>query len=117
MIKAQRHLVERRKGRRHKLNWPIRVTDIESNSAHFDETTTLENLSASGAYLYLNACPQVGARLSITIKLPLGKENLMIYTAVVVRVEKQSAGAGIALKFDTSRPSFNHMQDQCDFAI
>jgi hypothetical protein len=117
MLKAQRHLVERRKGRRHNLTWPVRVIGIDSASAHFDETTTLENLSSGGAFLYLNVCPQVGAKLSITIKLPLGNQILMGYTAVVVRVEKELARVGIALKFETSRPRFDHLQDLCSSAI
>ncbi len=106
MSRAQSYVVDRREGRRYKLNWPVRVKGIDSASAYFEEVATLQALSSSGAYVYLAACPPVGSRLSVRIRLPLKKEVMMTYSATVVRVEKKPSGVGVALKFDTSRPDF-----------
>jgi hypothetical protein len=108
--KVQDYPIERRKGRRFNLNWVVQVKGTDPGGASFEEITTLRDLSSSGAYAYVSVCPQVGTKLSVSIKLPVEKKNWMTYSATVVRVEKTESGAGIAFKFETSRPEFASMQ-------
>jgi hypothetical protein len=105
----QRYLQERRKGRRFKVSWPIRVRAQDPDYGTLDEVTTLRDLSSRGAYAYISSCPQVGARLAISIRLPIENEIWMSYSASVVRVDKMENGAGIAFMFDTPRPVFGDL--------
>ena len=104
----QLHVQERRKGRRFKVSWPIRVRAQDPDYG-IDEVTTLRDLSSRGAYAYISSCPQVGARLTISIRLPIENNIWMSYSAIVVRVDKIGSGAGIAFLFDTPRPAFGNL--------
>jgi len=89
--------------RRYKLKWATRV---RIGGEGREETVRLRDLSAEGAFVYLEHCPPIGAKLLVSIKLPLQREIWMNYSAVVVRVEDAATEPGIALRFDTSRPTF-----------
>jgi len=47
----------------------------------------------------------LGERLDVQIKVPF-RGNWVKYAAQVVRLEQESAEAGVALKFDTAVPLF-----------
>ena len=104
-IKAQSSPANRRAAPRYKLNWKIRVI-AKGPSAQPEQPATLRNLGSSGALTYLTSSPNVGDRMFVLIMLPLEAATWMSYSATVVRVNQEGIGAGVALKFDTSRPEF-----------
>jgi hypothetical protein len=108
-LNGQRHVEERRKGRRFRVSWPIRVRSQDPDHEILDEVTTLRDLSSRGAYAYISSCPQVGTRLAISIRLPIENDIWMSYSASVVRVDKMGSGSGIAFMFDTPRPVFGDL--------
>ena len=98
---------ERRRARRFKVGWDVTVTATDSGGSVFDETGRLENLSSSGAFLFLTRCLDPGTRAEVWIRVPFKRENWMKYFGEVVRSEPMTAArVGIALRFDTARPIF-----------
>ena len=106
---------ERREARRYGLDWPVTVIGIDNAAERFEVEGTLRDLSSNGAYTYLENLPPVGSKLSISIKLPFNKEVWMSYSAQAVRVEAETAGTGVALKFDTSRPEFENSRKREEY--
>ena len=96
---------ERRNARRFQVSWDVNVRGTDQIGGGFDEAGTLENLSSVGAFLYLPRLMNLGERLEVQIKVPF-RSNWVKYAAQVVRLEQESAKAGVALKFDTSVPVF-----------
>lgn len=105
MSRAMTVPVDRRQVRRYKLQWATKVKIADLGGEGREEDVRLRDLSANGAFVYLEDCPTVGEKLLISIKLPLQREIWMNYWAVVVRVEAATE-SGIAMRFDTSRPTF-----------
>jgi PilZ domain-containing protein len=96
---------DRRRARRFEVNWPATLTG-EGPANPFQERGSVANLSSSGALVKLDRDIEVGARVEIEINLPFKKNNLMHYSAEVIRIERQGGSAEIAIKFDTPRPVF-----------
>lgn len=101
---------ERRRARRYKLNWPVRIRGDNAGASSFDEMSTLVDLSSSGAFAYIAYHPSLGSKLFVSIRLPFTKDSWMSYSGTVVRVDVGFAGGGIAIKFDSSRPGFASSQ-------
>lgn len=99
-------VLDRRRGQRFEVGWNVTVNGFDKKGEVFDEEGVLRDLSSGGAFLYLTRRVKVGDRLSVSIKVPFKKENWMQYSAEVVRVEKAASKFGVAMKFDTSRPTF-----------
>jgi len=99
-------VLERRTARRFKVGWDVAVTATDSGGSIFGETGTLENLSSSGAFLFLTRRLDPGTRAEVWIRVPFKRENWMKYFCEVVRSEPMPARVGIALRFDTARPIF-----------
>jgi PilZ domain len=99
------HDQERRNARRFQVSWEVNVRGTDQTGGGFDEAGTLENLSSLGAFLYLPSLVNLGERLEVQIKVPF-RSNWVKYAAQVVRLEQESAEAGVALKFDTAVPVF-----------
>jgi hypothetical protein len=99
-------VLERRRARRFQVNWEVAVKGEDLSGLNFDEAGVLENLSSSGAFVYLTSAPKLGAKLDVWIKVPFKKDNWMKYSAEVLRVESISDRTGVAMKFDSSRPNF-----------
>ncbi|HLG18077.1 MAG TPA: PilZ domain-containing protein [Blastocatellia bacterium] len=97
---------ERRLARRFRVGWTVTVRGIDSAGAAYDEPSHLENLSSTGAFVYLTKPVGVGAELEVRIKVPFKKENWMRYPAEVVRVENAPSKVGVAVRFGASRPVF-----------
>jgi PilZ domain-containing protein len=97
---------ERRRARRFTIAWKVIVKGTDSAGLAFDEPAELKNLSSGGAFLYLTKSLKIGAKLDVWIKVPFQKENWMRYPAEVVRVEAARSKTGVAMRFDTARPSF-----------
>jgi len=98
---------ERRIARRFHVVWEVVVSGTDQRGEGFDEPAMLENLSSSGAFLYISRPVQPGAKLELKINLPFKKKNnWMHYSARVLRITKTNGNNGIAVKFDTPRPLF-----------
>ena len=96
---------ERRDARRFQVSWDVNVRGTDQTGSGFVEAGTLENLSSLGAFLYLPRLVNLGETLELRINVPF-RGNWMKYAAQVVRLEPESAEAGLALKFDTAAPLF-----------
>jgi hypothetical protein len=111
------HLVEeRRSGRRHFVDWPVLIETVYEAGTPFRDAGTLRDISSSGAFAYIIGHMTIGRRLKVSIKLPLGKEVWMCYTAQVVRLERADLGIGIALRFDDKRPSFGTIKHEASYS-
>jgi hypothetical protein len=107
-IKAGRKTsnLERRGARRFAVGWDVTVKGTDGTGLSFNEKGALENLSSTGAFLYLGRRLEVGTKLDVWIKTPFKKNNWMKYSAEIVRVEGSEMKAGVAMKFQTARPLF-----------
>ena len=99
-------VLERRRARRFKVGWDVTITATDSSGSIFGEVGRLENLSSSGAFLFLTRYLNPGTRAEVCIRVPFKRENWMKYFGEVVRSEQMPAMIGIALRFDTARPVF-----------
>jgi PilZ domain len=104
---------DRRKARRFRVGWDVAVKGTDRTGRGFVEIGVLGDLSSVGAFLYLPKAVPIGAMLELRVKVPFKKNNLVTYTAQVVRVRNLSVDNGvaerldaIAVKFDTARPVF-----------
>ena len=97
-----RCFVERRGKPRMKCSYRAMVRGLSQAGKKFEESATVLNLSASGAYIMLNRLIQIGQDLSVKIAFPtgsleLGSANLNT-KGVVVRKETLSEGVlGVAI--------------------
>jgi hypothetical protein len=92
---------------RYRVDWPVKLTGRRSLEETYFGEGVLQNIGAKGACLYTNGSLRVGERLDVSIKLPLKRENWLVYSAEVVRVEQTTAQARVALRFDYSKPGFS----------
>ena len=97
---------ERRTSVRRSLKWEATVKGNDSSGTSFGEEGVIENLSSTGAFLYLSRDIAIGSKIDLTIRLPFQKENWMKYSALVVRIETISQKTGVGIKFETIRPTF-----------
>ena len=97
---------ERRLSRRFNVGWAVTVRGVDTAGTAYDEPSQLENLSSTGAFVYLTKPVGVGSTLEVLIKVPFKRENWMKYPAEVVRVERAPRKVGVAVRFGASRPSF-----------
>ena len=91
-----------------RLELPL-STMIEGRLPHgekFAETTTLQNISATGAYFCLDSGVVVGSRLNLMIELPKnltgGKKIRLNLGGITVRLEepdKKGKRQGVAIRF------------------
>jgi hypothetical protein len=98
--------LERRRLPRYQVDWLVKLTGRNNEGVRYFGDGVLENISARGAYLYTERSLQLGEKLDISIQLPLKKENWLVYSAEVVRVDCASDKTGLALMFDSSKPAF-----------
>jgi c-di-GMP-binding flagellar brake protein YcgR len=77
------------------------------HGAKFSETTTLENISSTGAYFCLDSGVVVGSRLNLMIELPKnltgGQEIKLNLGGITVRLEepdKKGKRQGVAIRFN-----------------
>ena len=91
-----------------RLDLPL-STMIEGRLPHgekFAESTTLQNISATGAYFCLDSGVVVGSRLNLMIELPknltAGKKVRLNLGGITVRLEepdKKGKRQGVAIRF------------------
>lgn len=84
-------------------------TVIEGNLPHgekFEESTTLENISSTGAYFCLDSGVVVGSKLNLMIDLPRqltgGKEVKLKLGGITIRLEepdRKEKKQGVAIRF------------------
>ncbi|MGB7295956.1 MAG: PilZ domain-containing protein [Candidatus Aminicenantales bacterium] len=101
--------VQANRRREWRLDLPL-STVIEGRLPHgvkFSETTTLENISATGAYFCLDSGVVVGSHLNLVIDLPEnltgGKDIKLNLGGITVRLEepdKKGKRQGVAIRFN-----------------
>jgi len=105
LSKTRTGAMDRRGARRYTLDWVVKLI-AEGSVREIAQIATLQNLSSTGALTSLQTRPRLGEKVIISFKLPFEGESWMRYSATVVRVEKQTNGVNVAVKFDNSRPEF-----------
>jgi hypothetical protein len=103
---SEGNLPDRRQMHRYQVDWPFRVKGTDPSGLGILNTGKLRDISTRGAFGYINRLLAVGMKIEVLIKLPLKEERWIKYSAEVIRVEQLGSQTGVALKFDTSRPSF-----------
>ena len=103
------HNEERRIAQRFALDWEVAVKASDTGWT-FDEAGNLRDLSSLGAFMYLGRGLIAGASLEVQIQTPFKGNNWLIYRAEVVRVDFSEDKAGVAVRFDRSRPVFSSME-------
>lgn len=99
-------LLERRLLPRYSVDWPVKLTGRGELGVRYFGEGVLKNIGAKGACLNTNRSLQVGERLDVSIKLPVKRENWLVYSAQVVRVEGASPEASVAIVFESPAPVF-----------
>ena len=67
--------VERRREKRVQVRLPVAIRGTDRSGAHFNETTTSENLCRGGVAFMLTRELDLGAMLDISIPLPRGAQK------------------------------------------
>lgn len=99
-------MIERRSGKRFRVEWPVRVEGIDDSGASFTQSGVLGNISSQGALLLVERPLPTGTRLDVYISLPTKGRKWMKYSASVVRVQSEASLFGAAVRFDTPEPEF-----------
>ncbi|MFY9553215.1 MAG: PilZ domain-containing protein [Blastocatellia bacterium] len=99
-------MIDRRRAKRFRVDWPIRVEGADDGAASFIVPGVLRNISSVGALLSLRKPLSAGTKIDVYIKLPLRGKRWMKYPASVVRVEADIASAVTAVRFNSARPDF-----------
>jgi hypothetical protein len=84
---------------------PVKASGLALSGESFSETGTLSNISVWGAFVEVQHPLPVGLKLELSVKLPL-VEKWMVHTGEIIRVENNSRGFGLAVKFDSAAPAF-----------
>ncbi len=102
-------LIQANRRREWRLELPL-ATMIEGrlpNGKKFEEPTTIENISATGAYFCLDSGVVVGSKLNLMIDLPRkltgGKDIKLSLGGITVRLEepdKKGKKQGVAIRFN-----------------
>ncbi len=102
-------LIQANRRREWRLELPL-ATSIQGkmhDGNKFEETTTIENISATGAYFCLDSGVVVGSKLNLMIDLPrqlTGGRNIKLNLGgITVRLEepdKKGKRQGVAIRFD-----------------
>ncbi|MDH7511805.1 MAG: PilZ domain-containing protein [Clostridiales bacterium] len=102
-------LIQANRRREWRLDLPL-ATSIHGNlpdGKKFEETTTIENISATGAYFCLDSGLVVGSKLNLMIDLPRqltgGKNIKLNLGGITVRLEepnKRAKRQGVAIRFE-----------------
>jgi hypothetical protein len=98
--------MERRLLPRYSVDWPVKLTGTGKVGIKYFEDGVLENIGAKGACLHTNTPLQVGEKLDVSIRLPLKRDNWLVYSAKVVRVEGSRSQSRVAIRFNSSLPAF-----------
>ena len=102
--------MERRRLPRYQVSWPVKYTARNQEGVRIYGTGALENVSAAGALVRLDKPLWLGARLDLSIQIPLPKPSWMLYSAEVLRVEACDAGNRVAVEFSPSKPVFSDLE-------
>lgn len=97
----------RRKEWRFELPLPSSIEGDLPKGEKFKESTTLENISAGGAYFCLDSGLILGTKINLVIDLPLtltgGKKLQLVLGGITVRLEesgKKGKKQGVAIRFN-----------------
>jgi hypothetical protein len=102
--------VERRSLPRYQVSWPIKFSVINQEGVRTFGAGALENVSAAGAFISVDKPLWPGARIDLSIKVPLPRDAWMLYSAEVLRVHPAGSGNRAAVAFMPARPVFSDME-------
>jgi hypothetical protein len=88
------------------VDWPVRVESTNGDEGSFKLAGVLQNISSSGAMLYLKDPIPTGRKINVFIRLPFKEEKWMKYSARIIRVKDGSPDFVAAVKFEGIRPEF-----------
>jgi PilZ domain len=88
----------------------VKVTVRNQEGVRIFGAGALENVSASGALISLDKPLWLGARIDLSIKMPLPTNAWMLYSAEVLRIESADSANRVAVKFAFSKPVFSDME-------
>ncbi len=100
---------ERRGKPRIQESFPVTVRGVDKRGDAFDIETVVENISASGAYLFIEKRVEERTKLSLVVRFSQPRESKgpaasVAARGVVRRVETKSPGCyGIAIEFRQHR--------------
>lgn len=86
---------------------PIKASGFARSGEAFGETGTLSNISVWGALVKVQKALPLGLKIELSVKLPV-VERWMMYKGEIIRIESDSQGFSIAIKFDSAAPDFKH---------
>src|SRR4051812_43933286 len=87
---------ERRRGARHVISYPIRVSWKDENGKQVMQEGLTDNVGPHGALIYLpRILPVVGGKVQLTVTE--NPEDEVVVTAEVIRVERNAAHPQAAL--------------------
>lgn len=99
--------IDRRKELRLELPLPVVVEGKLPQGKSFKEETTLQDISATGAYFHLNSNVTVGSNLTLELEVPQeltkDKKTNLSLNGSVIRLEKSNKKEkrqGVALRFN-----------------
>jgi len=98
--------VDRRRSERYRLELPASVEGTDGMGSPFQEESRLIDLSSRGASLFLKQAQRLGAKVTVSIKLPFGNSTWMQYCATVVRIQGAGSLVCVGLEFGCLRPRF-----------
>jgi hypothetical protein len=101
--------VERRSLPRYQVSWPVKFSFVNSDGVRVFGAGALENVSASGALIHVDKPLSPGARIDLSIRIPLPQNAWMLYAGEVLRTETADSGHRAAVSFSPSRPVFSDM--------
>ena len=102
--------MERRSLPRYQVSWPVKYTATNQEGLRIFGIGALENVSAAGALVRLDRPLWLGARLDLSIQIPLPKPSWMLYSAEVLRIEANHSGNHVAVEFSPAKPVFSDME-------
>ena len=102
--------MERRSLPRYQVSWPVKYTVRNQEGVRIFGTGALQNVSAAGALIHLDKPLWLGAKLDLSIQIPLPKPSWMLYSAEVLRIEADHSGNRVAVEFSPAKPVFSDLE-------
>ena len=99
--------MERRSLPRYQVSWPVRFSVVNSEGVRIFGAGALENVSAAGALIRVDRPLWIGARVELSIKIPLPQNAWMLYAGEVLRTDPADSCSRAAIVFSPSRPVFS----------
>ena len=111
--------INRRREKRFDLPLLAVVEGLLPDGTPFSEKTTLDNISSTGAFFYLNSAIVIGSKIKLLIDVPRklteNKPSKLVLGGVVTRLAKPDSASrkqGVALRFMRTVRYFDTGEDR-----